>query len=67
MTIPEIIAIHPAPWRQMLHSQMGQPGGVIKVVDAAGKEVMLMTLLDYVMQTTAVLFAQESAAKAQAV
>ena len=52
MTVAEILAIHPAPWRHVLHAQPGTQGGVIHVIDAANQQVQLFTMLDYLMQHT---------------
>lgn len=48
MNIAEIMAIHPAPWRQQNN------GSIIRVFDARNQHVELFTLLDYIVQTTTV-------------
>lgn len=45
MSIKEIVTAFPAPWNRITH-----PNGLIQVVDAAGKEVPLLTLLDFAQQ-----------------
>jgi hypothetical protein len=60
MTLPEIMAIHPAPWRHQAQ------GGTIRVLDAKGQQVQLFTVLDFVINATAQLATQPVPASASA-
>lgn len=50
MTIAEIKAQFPFPWAHSAYAN-----GSIRIVDAAGKEVPLFTLLDFVNQVTTLM------------
>lgn len=55
MTLAEIIATHPVPWRHIVQL------GTIHVIDAANREVLLFTMLDFVQQSTAAMSANKDA------
>lgn len=48
MKIKQITTAHPVPWRYV-----GQPNGVIVVIDGLGQQVQLLTMLDFVVAVTA--------------
>lgn len=50
MTLQEIIKQHPAPWRHVVF-----PAGQVVVQDAAGIQVQLFTMLEFIGHVTASL------------
>jgi hypothetical protein len=48
MTLKEILAKHPAPWRYAIHA-----GNAVKVLDAQGIEVPMFVMLDLLVLVTA--------------
>ena len=58
MTLSEIMAMHPAPWRH--HANAGH----VQVIDARNQEVVLFTLLDFATQVTAQLARRAQPAEA---
>jgi hypothetical protein len=57
MTIAEIRARHPFPWRDEVH-----PNGIVKLIDANGAEVGLFTILAHCVLTTNAIAKQGASA-----
>jgi hypothetical protein len=53
MTTQQILAIHPVPWRHVLH------GNLIIILDAQNKQVELFTIVEFIQLVTVDLAQQQ--------